>query len=159
MPPPLPSQLLFEPLPRAKYATDPQSDSVTRFIGSPAIGKVPDSAWVLSKYLLNQLNSPGANSGRRRRTQPAELDPSPFLWASLSPQDPTLGGHTGSMKRVYMGWAEGCRQKGNLWFSAQEAIPQGRKSEGREIKPGDILSPPSTRSSRHGHQSGKNLLS
>lgn len=46
-----PQQFLFEPLPRAKYGTDPQSDSVTGFIGSPAIGNEPDSAWVLSKYL------------------------------------------------------------------------------------------------------------
>lgn len=46
-----PQQFLFEPLPRAKYGTDPQSDSVTGFIGSPAIGNEPNSAWVLSKYL------------------------------------------------------------------------------------------------------------
>ena len=125
----LPSQFFFELPPRARYGTDPQSDSVPGFTSvSPAVGKVPCSAWMLSKYLLNQLNSPGANSGRRWRTQPAGLDPSPCASSRLGclPIDPTLGCQMGSMGRVYMDGV-GRRQQ------AEEVLSSGNHSSGKGI--------------------------
>lgn len=84
----LPTQLLLEPQPRAGYGADRQPDLVPGFTsGSPAIDKQPAPAQLLSKYLLNQLNTPEASSSRRLRTQPAGLDPRPCcsLWAGLCP--------------------------------------------------------------------------
>lgn len=96
------------------------SQTVTGFIGCPATGQVPGSAWVLSKYLWNQLKSPGTSSGRRWRT--AELDPShcPSSGPGCLPRDPMLGCQTGSMGRVYMGWAEGGGHKETFGLQPRE---------------------------------------
>lgn len=76
----------------------------------PAIGKVPGPGWALSKYLMSQLNSPRATSGRRLRTQTAGLDLSPCpYWPWLSLRRASGGCQTGALGRVCMvrQWAEG----------------------------------------------------
>ena len=139
--------------------------SQTRLPDSPLspqpVSKVPGPAWELGKYLLNQLNFPGASSGRRRRSWSPGLDPSPCAspGPGCLPINPMAGCRLAPLGRASMGWADGGGQRGKLWSSAQFAIPQGREYEGREVNVWGHASPshppPPAKSSGNGNQTAR----